>query len=210
VEQGLAEAKQLQQEAESLKADYEGRLSQWQEERRSAREALVAELESERAQRLEALRASLEKERQKSLAAQARQDSSRQKELEEAALRQSATFASRLLEQASGPELEARLLDLLVEELGELSGQQASQLREQWDPSTSSIEVRTAYPVAQAQKERLQSALAKIFGQATEIRFLQDERVIAGACITAGAWVFGANLRDELRAFTQLAPTSDG
>jgi F-type H+-transporting ATPase subunit b len=129
IEGRLEEARATQQEATALKAQYEGRLVDWETERRKARDALAQEIERERAHRLADLQAALESEREKARAADDRAEKERRRAVEIQALQQAATFSTRLLEQASGPELEARLINMLIDELRALPADEREGLR---------------------------------------------------------------------------------
>jgi len=205
IESQLTEAHQVQDEAESLKTQYEGRLADWEQERRQARDTLKQELDKERARQLSVLQATLEQEREKARVAQERQHAEQQRAIEHHALQQGAVFSSRLLEQASGPELEARLLTLLLAGLSGLSEEQTSKLRQQWGEPPDSIEVSSAFTMSAEQRQQIETALHRVSGLAIPVSFTQDAELLAGLRIVIGAWVLAANVRDELTGFTEFA-----
>jgi F-type H+-transporting ATPase subunit b len=125
--------------------------------------------------------------------------------IEHDALQQGAVFASRLLGQACGPELEKQLMDVLLDELGRLSEEQTGALRQQWGETPERIEVGSAYPLSDAQRQHLESALRQASGLDVPIDYVRDEELLAGLRIVIGAWVLAANVRDELRGFTEFA-----
>ncbi|RME33224.1 MAG: F0F1 ATP synthase subunit B, partial [Gammaproteobacteria bacterium] len=106
IEQSIREAETLRVEAERLRQQYEGRLAEWDRERQEARAALEREIEAERARRLAELREALEQEREKARVAEERRRRHLQRAMESAALQLGARFATRLLEQAAGPEVQ--------------------------------------------------------------------------------------------------------
>lgn len=205
IEATLAEADARQQAAQQLQAQYEGRLDEWEQERRQARDALDAELEQERAQRHTALQAELEQERAKTRITQARQQADTLRQFETAALAQAAGFATRLLEQTAGPELHARLVELVTGELEQLPPARISTLRNRIGAADSAAVVSSALPLTDAQRQGLARALAAVAGDATAARFEHLPELLAGVRIELGGWVLGANLQDELRAFAELA-----
>lgn len=205
IENRLAEAHTIKEEAEELRAQYNDRLAEWETERRQAREELASEITRERAERLSEMQAALEREKEKTRVANARRHAEQQRATEFRALQQAAAFASRTLEQASGPELEGRLLNLLIEDLNGLSEEQLSDLREQWGEPPTAIEVSSAFMLSDQQRERLIAALHAVCGPAAAVHFRQDERILAGLRIVIGAWVLAANVRDELQGFAELA-----
>ena len=204
IEAQLADARQLQEAAESLKAQYEDRLTDWEHERRQAKDTLAQQLDEERARQLSALQATLDQEREKSRVAEKRQLAEQQRAIEHQALQLGAAFSSRLLERTSGPQLEGRLLTLLLEELNGLSEQQTAGLRQQWGEPPQSIVVSIAFTLAAEQRQRLEVALRKISGLAVPVRFIHDETLLAGLHVVVGAWVLAANVRDELKGFAEF------
>jgi F-type H+-transporting ATPase subunit b len=204
VEVRLQEAHHVQEEAEALKNQYDARLTQWQNEQQAAKDALAREIDDERTRRLAELASELDQEKQKTRVAEQRQFAERQRTTEQQALRQGAAFSSRLLGQACGPELEAQLLNMLVD-LTQLSNEQIARLREQWGDPTRAIEVSSTFPLTSTQCDRLESALHSISGQSTPVHFNRDEALLAGLRVVIGAWVLAANVRDELQGFTELA-----
>lgn len=205
IEARLDEARRLNEQAQALKNQYGGRLAAWEEERRKALDTLSGELESERSRRLKELDATLEREKQRVDAMQEREAAERLRAAEIEALRQAAEFSSRLLAEASGPDLETRLVELLLAELGSLSDAKLASLREQWGEPPSRIDVTTAFELEPGARRRLESAVHRISGLDLPLRFERDATLLAGVHIVIGAWVLAANVRDELRGFSELA-----
>jgi F-type H+-transporting ATPase subunit b len=204
IEDRLDEARRLHEDAESLKDQYTGRLADWETERRKARDSLARELEEERARRLADLSSSLEQEKEKMRIAEERQYADQRRATERQALQQAAAFSSMLLGQACTVELQSHLVDLLLEELADLSDEQAAGLREQWGEPPDAIEVSSAFPLGPEQRARVESALREMSGLSVPVRFGRDEALLAGLRIVIGAWVLDANVREELRGFAEL------
>ena len=205
IEKILADAKALHAEAEKLQKQYEGRLDDWEQERQQAREDLARELDAERTRKMAELQTSLEQAREKArVTEEHRRDDARRK-IEETALIQGSRFAARLLEQASGPDTETRLVDLVISELSRLPPERIAAVHNSYGKTTRVIEVISAFPLADEQRRRLTQALAKVISADTPLQFKQDSELVAGVRITIGAWVLGANIRDELKGFMELA-----
>lgn len=205
IEQRLSDAEAIHAEAEALQRQYESRAADWERERLAARETLAAEIDAERERRLSELDASIDQAREKAKAGEARRTEQALHRMEETALAQGARFAARTLEQAAGPELERRLIELLVSELSELPEDRLTKLRNHVRSSPETALVTSAYPLAEDQRQALERALQAITGPRTTIHFEQDGELIAGARVTIGAWVLAANVREELRGFAELA-----
>lgn len=205
IEKNLADAKDLQANAEKLKEQYEGRLTEWERERQQAREAMLKELEAERTRKKEDLQTTLDQQRKKAEVAEARRQDDARHKIEEAALEQAAHFATRLLEQASGPDTETRLVELVITELGRLSDKKTEALRNNFGKAPGDIVVTSAFPLADDQRQKLADALAGMISPDLPLRFEQNAELLAGVRITVGAWSLGANIRDELKGFVELA-----
>lgn len=209
IEDRLSQAHTMEREAAALKDQYNGRLAAWESERRQARDELARQIEQERAHQLEDLHGALDREREKARVAGERALAEQKRVIEEQALRQAAEFSSRLLREASGPELEERLLGLLIEGLQGLSPEQLARLREHCGDASTRIDVASAYPLSSEQRERLTTAFGKAFGVPPALEFREDAQLLAGVRIVIGAWVLAVNVRDELTGFTELSLAAD-
>ena len=205
IEKTLDEAKKLREEAENLQKQYEGRLANWQQERETSRESLAREIEAERAARIRELQVSLEQEREKSRVAAERRQADAMHKMEATALMQGASFASRLLKMASGPEMEAGLVEMVASGLTQLSDERITALRNSLGQTPESIKVTSAFPLSDQQRQRLEQALAGVAGLKVPLKFEQNRVLLAGVRINIGAWVLAANLHDELKGFIDLA-----
>jgi len=205
IEKSMNDANTLHEDAEALRVQYENRLAEWEKERQAARTSLVKEIETERAQQLEALRATLGKERKKARVIEQRRLETNRLRTEEMALAQGAQFATRLLSVAAGPELEQRLLDLLLKELTALPPKQLSTLRAAAGKTADRILVASTYPLNDATRLSLENTLASVLEVTTPFHYEQDKELLAGLRVTMGSWVLRANLQDELKSFAELA-----
>jgi F-type H+-transporting ATPase subunit b len=204
IEQTLAESASIREEATALQSQYEARLADWEKERQTAREALTQELERERARRLIEMQTELDQQREKSRVSESHRQADIEQKLEETALAQAAKFATRLLEQASGPELETRLIEMVINELSQLSEDRVSALRNGYGTAPEPIVVNSAFPVSDDQRQRLAQALGRATGTDDPLQLELDTGLLAGLRITRGPWVIAANLRDELEGFAVL------
>jgi len=205
IEKTLADAETRHAEAVSLREQYEGRLAEWSKERQQARESLARELEAERTRKLAELQTTLEQEQEKVRVAGVRRQADTLRKLEETALLHATRFTTRLLQQAAGPELEARLVDMAITGLAELPAERIADLRNSYGEPPAVVLVASAFPLPEDQHQRLVQALASIADPDIPQTFAQDSELLAGVRISIGAWVLGANLQDELKGFMELA-----
>jgi F-type H+-transporting ATPase subunit b len=205
IEKSLADAETLNTNARRLQQQYEGRLAEWDKEKQRARDTLALELEAERTRRMSELQTALQKEHEKQHVSESRRHADAIARIEETALRQAARFATRLLEQAAGPDLQARLVEMLLAELEQLPDDRIQALRRSYGATPDAIVVTSAFPLADAQRRRLQQALLKITGPEMPLRYAEDGELLAGVRILIGAWVLAASLQDELQGFVEAA-----
>ncbi len=152
VESVLAEANARRAEAERMRQDYEARLDAWEQERAQARIALDQELAAERARSIEALQAELQGQRDKAGILDERRGREAKRQSEEAALALAAGFGSRLLARLADPALEARLVEMVIEDLPHLPKRHRESLAATGGSEPSSVRVQSAYPLSEAQQ----------------------------------------------------------
>lgn len=205
IENRLAEVKKAQQTASDLQKQYEGRLGDWEAEREKARAVLRQELDREHVHQLDVLQEALAQAREKARVTNERQAYELQQRLERRAMELAAMFSSRLLRAASGPDLEARLLILLTDDLSKLSDDRLLDLRQHWGEEPVSIDVESGFELSQAQQAHLIDVLHRTSGLDCPLQFTRNADLVAGLRITIGAWVLAANVRDELSGFMEFA-----
>ena len=130
IDAAMEKAEATRSEADSLKQQYERRLADWENERARAREALRQEIDKARRDRLAALQAELDAQREKGRVADERRLADAQRHGEQMAIEQGARFASKLLAQLCGAELDDHLVRFAVDALRSLSHQRVEQLRQ--------------------------------------------------------------------------------
>jgi F-type H+-transporting ATPase subunit b len=204
----LSDAEARHDEAQVLREQYEQRLTRWEDERRQGRAELQHEIEEERARRMEELQDLLVTERKKAQVIEQRELAEALRRNEATALAHGARFASRLLGYASGPELEARLLELLLDEIGTLSTERLEALRRGIGEPASDVVIATAFPLADVQRARLIEALTTALAMEVSPRYEEDSELLAGLSVSIGSWTLGANLRDELKGFAEFSDAS--
>ncbi|MGB5178544.1 MAG: F0F1 ATP synthase subunit delta [Gammaproteobacteria bacterium] len=208
IDKTLSDAKTLQVDAEVLRGQYENRLAEWEKERQAAHASLDKDISSERARRMEDLKSRLAGEEKKVRVIEQRRAEASRLQAEVTALHQGAQFCARLLSAVAGPELEQRLLALLLKELGALTPGQLTALRAAAGKTGDSILVTSTYPLDDATRQSLERMLDSVLAAATPAHYELDKDLLAGLRITMGSWVLRANLQDELQAFSELAHES--
>jgi F-type H+-transporting ATPase subunit b len=203
IQKTLSDAEVIRSDAQALQSQYENRLTEWEQERDKARTQLREEVSVERTRRLEDLRAELDQEREKAAAVERRRMKDFMQQAEATAIAQGGTFASRLLSRLGGPELERRIIGLVMEDLPRLPPDQMKVIRS--TPATTGLpmKITSAYPLDKAQREVLCQACRTLAGRDVTCEFLEDRNLIAGLRISFGSWVLRANVQDELSFFAE-------
>jgi len=202
VEQSLAQSKTARDEAAALKSQVEERLASWERERAEAKSRLAAELAAQREKALADTARAAEQERARLAALQARQEQERRGADERQALEQAAGFAARLLERVSGPELDARLVELLAADLAALPQDRRDSLSEAARAAGGAVSVQSARPLADEARARLEQALSQALGVECRAQYALDATLLGGVRVTLGPWQLQADLADELRFFS--------
>jgi F-type H+-transporting ATPase subunit b len=204
IDKSLEDAKNLHKEADELRNLYENRQKLWEQEKNAALVEFRQQIEVERSAQLEKLHLELEQERQKAKVTLTRQQEKFQQQAEKQALQNGARFAGLLLEQAAGPELEMRLVTMLINQLEVLPEACKLNLQMFEHKKTMAIKVTSAYPLAIDLQQKLEQKLGILINRAVNFEYHQDSALIAGVCIDIGSWVLHADLKHELTGLTEI------
>jgi F-type H+-transporting ATPase subunit b len=200
----LADAATMRAEAQRLQTEYVGRQDDWERERARLRQVLDDELDALRANRLAALTQEVESERKRSEAARQHDRDVEQRELEIRALHQADAFAARLLERFAGPELDARIVEMLLADLEALPPARRDALSEALKHS-GQVDVCSAREIDAGLRQRIEAVLAALAGRSLMAMYTIDPALLAGLRLRAGAWELAADLSGELAAFAGFA-----
>lgn len=197
----ITDAEVRRHEADALKSEYELRLADAGKDRDLAMAHLDEEIAKERARRFAAVAAEADADRQRRQMLAARETGEREAALEREAVAIAARFATHFLDRLAGPELEAKLVDLALDELGADTKEKLAALSAALRDTDVSIKVVTAYPLDAVRRAAFATVLGKLAGRDVAPQFHEDPALKAGVCLIAGSWVLMANLRDELKFF---------
>jgi F-type H+-transporting ATPase subunit b len=205
IDQSLADAKAMQQQAEEERNLYENRQKLWEQEKQAALAALQQQIDVERRTQMARLEADLEQERQKINVTFQRQQQELQRQAEKQALQNGSRFAGMLLKQSASPELEARLFALLLDHLKTLPEACTLCLQMVGTKKLVPIKITSAYVLTAEQRLQLEQKLSSLINSQINFQYHQDAELIAGIRMDIGAWVLNANLQHELIGFAEIA-----
>ena len=209
IDQSLADAKKLHQEADELRSLYENRQKFWMQEKKAALSALHQQIEAEKKTQMDKLQIELEQERQKARVTLTRQQLELQQQAEKQALQNGARFAGLVLQQAAGPELETRLFAMLIDHLEILPEACRLCLQTLEHKKAVTIKLTSVYPFTTELRQQMEKKLGSLISSPANFQYYQDASLIAGVRIDIGAWVLHANLKHELTGFAEIAYESE-
>lgn len=203
IDERIRQAEQLHDHAETMRRQYETRLAEWEAEKRQLRETWDSELAAERTRELEVFRDVLVTERQRSDVLEQRRLRARESELEQHAVELAGQFAARLLGRVAGPALQLNLVDVFLDDLARVPDEQWRLLEPNGSGASLETTVTSAFPLEEPIRIRLEKGLAERVGRPLACRFSEDSSLIAGLCVELGPLALHANLRDELKWFSE-------
>lgn len=205
IEQTLSQAREAQGEGERLRQQYGNRLAEWEREKEEARAGLSKEIDAERAQKMEALRTEVAQEQERSRVLEERRTEELRRHIEEEAGTRAALFGARLLGRLATSDLEARIVEVFLEDLRGLSDEKREPLKAACREKGVRIAITTAYPLRIDQRSMLTTTLREFADDTVPCEFAEDRTLLAGVCVGIGPWVLRANLRDELSFFAETS-----
>jgi F-type H+-transporting ATPase subunit b len=209
VMQTLAQAQAREEAAQALRLQYEGRMSEWDRERDAQRSRLAQELAAEREQRLAELGQALEKERDRNRVVAERQQQELSRTLQEQAIAHAASFATRLLSRLASPELDARIVELLIEDLASIAPEQMQALKIAAAQPEARLRISSARALSQESGARLRHAIGAALGTLPPVEEHLDPELLAGVRLALGPWVLQATLADEITFFRRGVQRGD-
>lgn len=201
IDKTLSDAKGKEAGAQALVQQYQNRLADWENEKVRLRAGVVEEISAQRTQMMTALENSLKQEREKARVLEERRLNELQNRAAEAGIAKGVQFTARLLARAAGPELEARLVSLAVEDLPQLSNEQIEALRSVSQQTGLQVKVTSAFPLSASQRSVIVQKLKDVTQDSVAVEFNENSGLLAGLRISVGPWVLRANLEDELGLF---------
>ena len=200
IDKTLFDAKARQAEAQGLERQYRDRLDDWEKEKASLRSEVVEEINKQRVRLMAALDSSLEQEREKARVLEQRRLEDLKRRAEEEGAANGVKFTARLLARIASPELQARLVDLVLEDLPRLPDEQLQAIRNVCRTGCL-IKTTSAFSLPEALRSTIVEKLRDITQDSNAVEFYEDIRLLAGLRISVGPWVLRANLEDELEFF---------
>jgi F-type H+-transporting ATPase subunit b len=94
-------------------------------------------------------------------------------------------IARKVLKDLAGTGLEERTVDLFVQRLRDLEGEEKEQLASALGTASSPFLIRTAFELPQAQRDQVKKAIEETFGIEVQARFETVPEIVSGIELTA-------------------------
>ena len=203
VQKQLGDAETKSKEAEELRGKYENRLQEWEQEKEHERELLRKSLDEERVKQMKRIEESVLQERERMQAQETKRTAELQEKLQVDAITQALSFLSRFLKQFASPELEREIVSLTLQHFRDVNAPELHTFRSGTATSGARVQLRSAFALNDSIRADFHEAFKKILNRESEVEFGIDPSLLAGVEISYGAAVLQANLRDELRFFSE-------
>jgi len=204
VERTVDEARAAEARASALQTRFESRLAEWEQEKAAAHARFDAEMAAERIRQMEALSRDLAAERERSAVLDAHRQETLQRELAVQAGAQARAFATTLLTELASPALEARLVQVFLEQFSALPEDRlASLLAGQTAPERGVV--ASAFPLPKELRQAVSDAIGARLGTSVALKFVEDGALLAGLRISLGARQLDLSLAGELAFFAEAA-----
>ncbi|WP_316676016.1 F0F1 ATP synthase subunit delta [uncultured Tolumonas sp.] len=204
VERTLREAQGKENSASALKTQYESRLADWEQEKTTARALFATEIAAERQRQMESLNKELLVERERNVAQETHRQEVLRQELAAECNLQARQFASKLLAKLASPELEARLIELFIEEIKVIPAEQSRLIQIGLDGHGNGV-VTSAYPLSVAQRKQISTVIDDQLELHSQLEYIQDANLLAGLRISLGAWQLDLSLAGELSVYAEAS-----
>lgn len=201
----LDDANKKHEEAIDLQNQYENRLQDWEGEKDKKRLQLQHDIQQEKEAALMNLTKILEKEQEKNKAREKQRIDNIIYKNKREAVNEAAAFSAKILQYFADKYLEQKIIDLFIHEIKSLSKEKINALKQEIDQNEKNVQVKSAYEILDDCKKNITQVLEEILAQKDlSFSFIQDRELMAGLYVCIGSLVFQANLKDELRFFSNI------
>lgn len=202
VQDKLDNAEKLNSEASELQKKYENRLAEWQEEKDKLKKDFEQTLEQWKSEEIITFEKKFKSEK-KTFFSREKQKSAEisEKNAKEAFLL-AGTFSAKFLMSFTDEHLEKKIIEKMIEDLNDFSAEKKqfiADLAEQ-----NQVVVQSAYPINKQQQQHLLQVIKKLVPKKLNVDFSENPDLFAGLTIQIGSIILQANLRDELKFFTEI------
>ncbi len=207
IEETLNKTNKLKEEAGALKIKYENRLKDWEKEKEQQKKKLHQEMTELEQKELAKLHEVLVKEKEKAETITQYHFKKQMEIAVQESMILATSFSAKFLKRFADAELQKKVLEVFVENLSVIPQEQLQSLKSELG-NNSIIKIQSAFPLNNEQKDIITGNFLKIFAKKMDFNFSQQPDLLAGISVQIGSMTLQANLRDELKFFTEVARES--
>ncbi|HIA7952695.1 F0F1 ATP synthase subunit delta [Legionella pneumophila] len=201
VQEQLENAEVLHKEAKQLQATYENRLTDWQQEKTTLQNEWHEAMEQWKSEERLKFEKQLRQEKEQIFSHEMQRASTLIENNAKEAFLLAGKFAEKLLINFADAHLEEKIIEKTIEELHHFPVEQW-----QWLNTISveeTVSIQTAYPIKEQQKQSLLQVIEQLVPKKLTVCFTENPKLLAGVTLQMGPMCLQANLRDELKFFTE-------
>lgn len=215
----LADADEKESEAEQQRDDFQQKNAALDKEKFALMVQVEADVKAERTRLLDAARMESEELQCKLQSALKNEQISLRESLGNRVREEVFEMARKTLSDLSGITLEARMIEVFIDRLGELGDEEKAGMKSAFlatehalKKSKPPLTVRTAFVLSDEQRTLIESIVSKLLNGAVKIEFVTESTLVSGIELNANgqklAWTIGDYLASMAKSVDQLLETS--
>ncbi|CAM2831184.1 TPA: F0F1 ATP synthase subunit delta [Legionella pneumophila] len=201
VQEQLETAETRHKEATQLQTTYEHRLSDWQQEKVTLQNEWHEAMEQWKSEERLRFEQQLSQEKEQIFSHEMQKVSTLIENNAKEAFLLAGKFAEKVLIPFADAHLEEKIIEKTIKDLNHVP-------IEQWQwlhtvPEDETVAIQTAYPIKEHQKQGLLQVIEQLAPKKRTVSFTENPKLLAGLTLQIGPMCLQANLRDELKFFTE-------
>ncbi|HAT8610840.1 TPA: hypothetical protein JA954_16815 [Legionella pneumophila] len=201
MQEQLETAETRHKEATQLQTTYEHRLSDWQQEKVTLQNEWHEAMEQWKSEERLRFEQQLSQEKEQIFSHEMQKVSTLIENNAKEAFLLAGKFAEKLLMPFADAHLEEKIINKTIEDLNHFPVEQWQWLHTV--PEEETISIQTAYPIKEHQKQDLLHVIEQLSPKKITVSFTENPKLLAGLTLQMGPMCLQANLRDELKFFTE-------
>lgn len=202
VQEQLENAELLHKEAKQLQITYEHRLTDWQQEKEHLQNEFQQAMDQWKAEERIHFKNNLKNEKERIVSQERQQLVAMIETNSKEAFMLAGKFAKQLLKQLADQHLEEKIIEQFIMNINTVP---VEQLQMGADASLeNAVMIQSAYPINEPQREHLVQAIEQLLKTKCPVEFVEHQELLAGLTVQMDCVFLQANLRDELKFFTEI------
>lgn len=196
----LANADATKVAAQKKCDEFERKNAEFDKQKATRMNTAMVEAKAERVHSLEAVRAESEQLRSKLKSALANEQLTLKEALSQRTQEEVFAIARKALSDLAETTLEARMTEVFITRLQELSSEDLVGIKSALQESTQALTVRTAFVLPKEQRALVESSIEKVLGEKKQVQFVTAADLVSGIEINANGQKIGWSISEYLGA----------